>query len=205
MMISTKLGFGFVCVPKCASTSVEAYIRKSCNIICSGEPPLKHLSYREYEQGLMPLLAQKGFGDIRMFAVLRQPVDWVRSWYTFRARKVLTDPAHPHHRNYTGDIGFEQFVEAVVSDRPASYARIRSQWHYLQNGAGELGVTTLFAVDNVAEKLPAFMAELGVADPGEMPVRNRSPEGARAPISDDVVRMIETHFARDLELYRRYS
>ena len=44
-------------------------------------------------------------------AIVREPFDWMYSWYRFRQRDALKNPAHPFHYRYTGNIGFDEFVQ----------------------------------------------------------------------------------------------
>lgn len=174
-------------------------------MIFSGDPRLKHLSYQDYTQSVLPLLQAKGFDDIQMFAVIRHPLDWVRSWYTYRARDVLASPEHPNHRHYTGNLSFDDFAQRVVSDSPKSMASIRSQAHFVLDKDGNVGVDALFTMNNLAEKLPAFLSDRGVKNLGPLPTKNSSAKKAHADISDETLQKITTHFARDFELFETYA
>ena len=50
-------------------------------------------------------------------SVMREPIDWLGSWYRYRTRDARKDPAHRNSANYTGNVRFEEFVRAVILPR----------------------------------------------------------------------------------------
>ena len=47
--------------------------------------------------------------DFFKFGIIRDPLHWVVSWFNFRAIPELSDPSHPNHKNYTGEMQFSDF------------------------------------------------------------------------------------------------
>jgi hypothetical protein len=162
MQLSIKKGIGFICIPKCGSTTVERFMRPSCDFSLSGNPQLKHIRYEQVQANIWPLLAQLHLKVPYTFAVMREPVSWVESWYRFRARDELAPPNHPQHHNYTGHITFSEYVEAVLQPKPPSYARIHSQFYYVRNKAGAVGVDKIIPLEQVGVAVPALLAKHGI-------------------------------------------
>ncbi len=48
--------------------------------------------------------------DLFKFAFVRNPYDWLFSWYKFRQRDELSDPEHCHHNRYAGGQSFDEFM-----------------------------------------------------------------------------------------------
>ena len=158
MRISTGYGFAFLCNRKCASTSIEHALYNHCNIRISPDPDnpdIKHINARDYCEFISPLLKKiKPQINIDSFCIIREPLDWLRSWYRFRTRDEIKNPAHKYHKNYTGKISFNEFVEAYISkgDRPA-FATIKTgdQFDFMKLSENMIGVDYVIPMDDLAK------------------------------------------------------
>lgn len=202
MQLSIKNGIGFICVPKCGSTTVERFIRPKSDFSLSGNPQLKHIRYEQVESHVWPLLANLRLRKPFMFAVVREPISWVESWYRFRGRDELSPPDHPQHHNFTGHLSFPEYVEAVLTPKPPSHARIHSQFHYLHNAEGEVGVDQIITLENVDTEVPALLARhnMPIAQPKER--QNVSEVRKAAALPENLRQQLLTHLAQDLALYQ---
>ena len=52
----------------------------------SRSPRTKHMTMRVFERYMMPYLREIGAGDTETFCVIREPTDWLGSWYRYRSR-----------------------------------------------------------------------------------------------------------------------
>lgn len=201
MQLSIKNGIGFICVPKCGSTSVERFIRPNGDFSLSGNPRLKHVTYEQVERHIWPLLNELHMRAPYMFAIVREPVSWVESWYRFRGRAELAPPEHPQHHNYTGHLSFPEYVEAVLQPKPPSHARIQSQFSYLRNKAGAVGVDRVIALENVDTEVPPLLARhnIKIIKPKERRNVSEVREAERLPT--DLRDRLLTHLAHDVALY----
>lgn len=151
MHVSIRHGFAFLCVPKCASTSIESAITAHCDVRFSGNPHLKHMNAADFEATVLSYMRMK-MPQVRVevFCLMRDPVDWVFSWYRFRQRRELANPAHPGAENYTGDICFAEFVDGYlnVDNRPV-YANIATQRNYFLLPDGRMGVDRVFSMNRL--------------------------------------------------------
>ena len=178
MQLSTDNGFAFLCAPKCASSSIEAAIAPHCNINFSGPGGLKHITARDYRAFILTyhnrVLANK---PIEAFSIVREPTEWLFSWYRYRQRNDIKDPAHPFHHNYTGHLRFEEFVEAYLSDgkRP-SFANVGNQTRFHTLEDGSIGVERIFDMASL-DRVAAYLSEK-LGKPIELPMKNKAPEMA---------------------------
>jgi len=202
MQLSIKNGIGFICIPKCGSTTVERFMRPRSDFSLSGNPQLKHIRYEQVQANIWPLLAQLHLQIPYTFAVMREPVSWVESWYRFRARDELAPENHPQHHNYTGNITFPEYVEAVLQPRPPSYARIHSQFYYVRNMAGEVGVDRIIPLEQVSVAVPALLANHGitVAKPEER--RNVSEVRQANALPNYLKDRLLDHLKKDADLHK---
>lgn len=201
MQLSCKKGIGFVCVPKCGSTSVEALMRRQCDFSMSGNPTLKHIRYCQIEESVFPLLQSLRISRPFMFAIVREPVSWMKSWYQFRARDELAPLGHPQHRNYTGHMTFPEFIENFLAPRPPSFARVQSQSHYLFAKDGSIGVNKIIALEDIDTEVPKLLAQFDISVPGGISRKNTSPHKQTELLPPDLLKRLQTHLAMDFKLY----
>ena len=202
MQLSTDSGFAFLCAPKCASSSIEAAIAPFCNINFSGPGGLKHITARDYRAFILAyhnrVLANK---PIEAFSIVREPTEWLFSWYRYRQRNDIKDPAHPFHHNYTGHLTFEEFVDAYLTDgkRP-SFANVGNQTRFHTLADGSVGVERIFAMACL-DRVAAYLSEkLGKRI--ELPMKNKAPEMAMELTSARRTQLREA-MAADFALYER--
>ena len=202
MQLSIKKGIGFICIPKCGSTTVERFMRPSSDFSLSGNPQLKHIRYEQVQENIWPLLAQLRLQTPYMFAIVREPVSWVESWYRFRARDELGPNEHPQHRNFSGHLSFPEYVEAVLQPHPPSYARIHSQFHYLRNKDGVVGVDEIIPLECVDTEVPALLERhnIPVAKPKER--KNISQIRDAVALPSALKDRLLAHLEKDVSLYQ---
>lgn len=108
MLISIKKRFIFIANSKTSSTSIEAALTPYAEINRSGSPQRKHINWinarREYDF-LFKIPAYKPEKFFK-FGVVREPAEWVISWYNYRNEK----PSRPN--SLPSDMGFEQFWDS---------------------------------------------------------------------------------------------
>ncbi len=136
MLLVPKQGFVLLSMPKAASTSIEQAFRPYSQVDVRGNP-FKHTRYAQFQRFLQPFLGSKGFprGSYEVVCVFREPIDWLSSWWRYRSREELADPSHQNHRNYAGQLSFEQFARAYMKGdlrfeggRPSRFVQPRPGW-----------------------------------------------------------------------------
>jgi len=200
MQLSTDGGFAFLCAPKCASSSIEEAIAPFCNINFSGPGGLKHITARDYRSQILAyhhrVLANR---PIEAFSIVREPVEWLFSWYRYRQRKDIMNPDHPFHRNYTGNMSFEAFVEAYLAEgkRPG-FANVGNQARFHTLADGSVGVERIFDMGRL-DRVAAYLSSK-LNRPIELPLRNKAPEMAME-LGDARQAMLRSAMAPDYALY----
>ena len=198
MLISIEHGFTFLCVPKSASTSIQSAIRGYCDIIFSGHPKVKHVDAQTYSDNILPLLPSPK--KIESFCVMRPPLEWLESWYRYRSRNELMSPEHPNHKNYTGNVSYNEFVKAYLSKGiQPHYARLASQYRFMQLINGEIGVDRIFTIDRmdlVSQYLSNKVGEKVFID-----FENRSSPKS-IELDQTLKKNLQDHLAHDIALYK---
>lgn len=203
MLLSSKHGFAFLCMPKCASTSIEIALRNHCTVRITGQPNLKHMDARTFHRyigsmhkELLPSV------DIEVVCVMREPLEWLHSWYRYRTREELKNPAHPNRSNYTGDLDFDEFLKAYMSKERPPFADVGSQRQFVELEDGSLGVDRIFRIDNM-EGFKSYFEEK-VGEEINIPIENVSPS-----MDMDLGRFrewrIKRYLSREYEIYDSLS
>ena len=97
MLIGVKKRFVFIANSKTASTSIESTLVTHAEIQRGGYSQRKHIYLRNALIEYDFLFGRKGFGIDRFFTfgVMRDPVDWITSWYRYRKGNKVESPLPP--------------------------------------------------------------------------------------------------------------
>ncbi len=163
--------------------------------------PFKHTRYAQFQRFLQPWLESKGFSreSYEVVCVVREPVDWLASWWRYRSREELADPSKRNHRNYAGHLSFEQFVRVYMDGEDQS-AQVGRQAKFVQPRSGEAGVDRLFRYDRL-DLLVEYLCEK-VGEEVEIGTSNVSPRRSFS-LSEACERELRAFFAPEYRLYDR--
>lgn len=100
MLIGVEKRFLFVANTKTASTSIEQALLPFSDIRHGGNPRRKHIALSDGLEAYGHLLG--GGADVFKFGVIRDPIDWILSWFRYRRGNDVESPL-PH------DMDFETF------------------------------------------------------------------------------------------------
>lgn len=139
MLVFWKENLVLLAVPKTGSTALEGALAPRASMVLRDPPHLKHAPCYRYKRFLKPFFVQAGGQKPELMAIVRNPVDWLSSWYRYRTRSDLIG-----HENSTKDVSFDEFVLEYCKGQPAPFANVGSQNKFLRINDGELGVQQLF-------------------------------------------------------------
>lgn len=202
MQLSTQHGFAFLCAPKCASSSIESVLAPHCNVNFSGPGGLKHITARDYRDTILRyhkrVLSQR---PIETFSIFREPTEWLFSWYRYRQRDDIKQPDHPFHRNYTGDMSFEDFVSGYLkADNRPNFANVGNQTRFHTLKDGRIGVERIYAMSHL-DQVASYLSER-LGKPVELPIKNKAPEIAMQ-LSDQAMSALLEILADDYAIWER--
>ncbi|MET4126907.1 gamma-glutamyl kinase [Roseovarius sp. MBR-6] len=169
MLIFARQKLVFLSVPKTGSTAYARALAEHAALVVSAPPELKHAPVFRYNRFFREMVERFVGSDVTIVAVMREPADWLGSWYRYRSREALRG-----HPNSTYGMDFDAFVEAYCDPEPPDFARVGSQAKFLEPQRNGTRVTHLFRYED-QRSLQGFLAErLGVAVAPEP--TNRSPD-----------------------------
>lgn len=182
-------------VPKTGTTALEGALSPFADIVIRNPPTLKHAPVYRYRRFLKPLFIQ-GAGakedELTTVAVMRNPIDWLSSWYRYRHRDALVG-----HQNSTRGISFDDFATEHMKGKPAPFANVGSQSKFLLDGDGNLGVDYLFKYETGAIK-PWLEQRLDVTV--TLNQRNVSPK-LETRLSPEIEQRYRDKYAADFSLW----
>lgn len=189
--------------PKTGTTALEDALGRRASIAVNGPPELKHVSYR----GLMKFVAPwiEAHSNLKrseydVVAVMRDPIDWLGSWYRYRTREELRKPDNPRSVNYTGHVTFDKFVQDVCrldSEQPA-YAQIKTPSWVSLSAHGRIGVDRLYPYEDMSGLYELIASRTG--KPIEAKRLNISPQ-LDLELSPSTGELLRRHFAFEFDLH----
>jgi hypothetical protein len=193
MLVFWKARLVLMAVPKTGSTALEAAYLPLADASFVNPPRLKHMTVRRYRRQLARVFEQDG-RPMELMAIMREPVDWLSSWYRYRSRPSLAGQPQS-----TADIDFTAFVEAWLSDDAPEYARIGRQSRFLSEEDGTSGVDHLFRYDRMDAALGFLGDRLGATP--EVGRMNMSPAGPSTDLPGATLDRLRHHASEDFALW----
>lgn len=180
-------------VPKTGSTAYHLALRGRADISLANKAGLKHMTARKFDRDFGPYLAQAHGLTPERAAVIRDPLEQLRSWYRYRQ-----DPKRKGAGNSAAGLSFDEFVQATIADKPPPFARVGSQFAFVTDDTGAVRIEHLFAY----EKPTVFRTWLSqrLGQKIDTKEKNVSPP-APTPISPGVEAQLRAARADDFALH----
>mgnify|MGYP000727585795 CR=1 FL=1 len=205
MLIGLKHRFIFIANTKSASTTIEHHLQRSAEIAIRHQAYGKHWPASTIEQVFGPYFQKAGVKpeSLFRFGVIRDPVEWLVSWFNYRQRPEL-DANSP--RSCRG-VDFDDFVAEIRKGRDArDFASLSSQGRRFLDQNGDLAVDYLVAYPRVVCEVDAIAKHMGLNVTGDMTTltRNQSPRvQSTNRIESEIDTVIRDWYAQDQELYEK--
>lgn len=184
MLVFSEQNLVLLSVPKTGSTAMETALKPWADIAFYKHR--KHTPVGRYQRKIAPFLRAAYDLEPDTMAVIRTPLEHLRSWYRYRAASLTVD--------------FDGFVLAVLSPSPPDWARIGSQFNFLTDPKGSLGITHLFAY----EAQPVLRRWLNDKMQSDVPIKpqNISPP-ADTSITPTTLSAFNIHYANEIALHQQ--
>ena len=188
--ISSKYGFAFLCMPKTASTSIEKVLFPYCDLVTIGDQPsLKHTTYRAYARFLEPYLFHYTGKKLETVCLMREPIDWLHSWYRYRKRAELIGS-----NKSTLNMSFDEFCIGYMNGR----IKVGRQYGFLRDKEGNVGVDRLIRYEEMDKLKNYFKNKLG--EELDIPKMNVSPK-EDIELSGEIRKKLRNHLKKEYEIY----
>lgn len=139
MLVFWKEKLVLLAVPKTGTTALDAALAEQASIRVSHPPELKHAPVYRYNRFFRPMWEKACKAELETFALMREPISWLRSWYLYRQRPLLDG-----HPNSTASMSFDEFVDAYLKGKKPPFANVGSQYTFLESRPNGCAVDHLF-------------------------------------------------------------
>ncbi|MBZ8119483.1 gamma-glutamyl kinase [Roseovarius sp. LXJ103] len=193
MLVFSKHKLVFLSVPKTGTTAYQQALAPFASMIISDPPELKHAPVFRYNRFFRPAL-EKFIGEgLDVIAVMREPVDWLGSWYRYRKRPFMDGKP-----NSTAELSFDAFVEAYVTGKQPGFARVGSQSKFLEPQRNGTAATHVFRYED-PQALHGFLEERFGHAIATNKVNRSEPEPL--DLRPQTLNVLRRKYAPDFELY----
>lgn len=143
MLVFWDQKLAFLATPKTGSTAIETALEPLSALVVQRPPILKHTSVQRFHRFLGPYLEVASGHSFSVAALMREPKDWLGSWYRYRQRGDYIEA-----QKSTVNVSFDEFVSAYCSETPPEFAAVGSQARFLK-ARKDKGVDHLFRYENI--------------------------------------------------------
>ncbi|MGB7318573.1 MAG: gamma-glutamyl kinase [Planktotalea sp.] len=143
MLVFWKEKLVLLAVPKTGTTAIEAALSDKASIIVSDPPELKHAPVYRYNRFFRPMFEKACKAEMETFAMMREPISWLGSWYKYRQRPFLDG-----HAKSTAGMSFDDFVLAYMKGDKPPFANVGSQVRFLEPRPNGTKVDHLFRYED---------------------------------------------------------
>jgi hypothetical protein len=192
MLVFWEQRLAFLATPKTGSTAIEAALESLSAVVVQRPPVLKHTSVQRYHRFIGPYLEVASGHSFSVAAMMREPLDWLGSWYRYRQRDDVSDP-----QKSTKNISFDEFILAYCQDEKPEFADVGSQSRFLSPKKGR-GVDHLFRYSEIDDFVLFLEERLNCEI--ILPRLNVSPE-ASLELSSKTNQTLRQYAAKDFEIY----
>ncbi len=195
MLVSLRHRLVILAMPKCASTSIEAALAGQADVVINRHPRAKHTPFRKYDRFLRRYFETFTDGPLEVVSMFREPEDWLQSWWRYRGRDGLIDPARS-----TRGWSFAQFVEAYLSGRPGP-ASVGGQAQFVSARDGSMGCDRVFRYDRL-DRFAIWLSDRMQTEVALDHLNLSPPASASTMLDADIRSALAEGLQREYQIYR---
>lgn len=158
MLVFWKQKLVFLAVPKTGTSAIEEALGPIADMRITNPPLFKHMPLVRFNTYIKPFILENFDVKIETVAVVRNPIEWLGSWYRYRGRPDLIGNA-----NSTADMSFDSFVEGYLRNKKPAYSNVGSQAVFVSRHKGPVGVTHLFQYEQMDQLIRFLEERLGTS------------------------------------------
>ncbi len=132
MLVFWEQRLVILATPKTGSTAIEAALESLAAVSIQRPPALKHTNVARFHRFMGPYLEATAGQAFTVVALMREPRDWLGSWYRYRQREDIPDEGKS-----TAAISFDTFVTDWCRDPQPPHASVGSQARFLCPPSGK--------------------------------------------------------------------
>lgn len=193
MIIFWRKSLIMLSVPKTGTHSYIEHLQQRADIVIKHPQNMKHMGLKQIRNKILPILP-KMRGEIDYFGYVRNPVDWLWSWYCYRSRPEIRGRI-----SSTADISFSGFVKSYLEPNPPPYANVGRQSSVVTSTHPSLLANMLFKYENHREA-NAYLSDKIGSKVSPDKILNKSPQREKS-ISRGDISLLEREIPTEFEIY----
>lgn len=193
MLVFWEQRLVILATPKAGSTAVAAALGSLAALSVQRPEALKHTTARDYQRYVRPYLESVARHPFTAVALMREPQEWLGSWYRFYQK-----PDHADGPRSTRGLNFDAFVQGWCADTPPPYADFGTQSDFLVPDQGQAPLNRLFRYADISQFVDFLEDRLHCEI--ILPQVNVSPLAALT-LSDETAARLQVRAAADIALY----
>jgi hypothetical protein len=193
MLIFWKERLVFLSTPKTGSTSIETALESLAHVAIRRPPELKHMPAHDFRTSYGPYLEARAGEKFTTIALMREPIDWLGSWYRYRKRDELGEKDRS-----TRGLDFAAAAEGYLTSPVARNMDVGSQAGFLCDPQGNVAVDRLFRYEKIEQFVEFLEDRLDYEI--VLPRLNVSPAG-QTDLPADVRARLTERFEQDYAIY----
>lgn len=190
--------------PKTGTTSLVSALSHRASIAINNPPQLQHMHYSDFMTFVAPWIQERtGLArkHYEVVSVMREPLDWLGSWFRYRTRDALRDGKPGKQRHYSGNVEFDTFVRQVLKpkNKRKAYAHVGKPYSVAIDAEGAIGCDRVFPYEDLSVLYEII--EERTRQPLVLERMNVSPK-ADLMISDETREALEESWQVAFDLHR---
>lgn len=196
MLIFWKEKLVVLAVPKTGTTAFEEALAPHADVVFRHPAALKHLNMERLHGSFARLFHPLTPSEFTFIGMMREPREWLGSWYRYRARPQLRNGPRS-----TFNMTFDDFVKAYLSENQPEFARVGSQHRFLCGKSGETPANLIFDYSD-SQTYKGFLEDR-LGRKFSIPRRNVSSAEVSLDLSEQTEGALRDALSVDFELYAR--
>jgi len=193
MMIFWRKSLIMISVPKTGTHSYIDHLQSQADIVFKHPQNMKHMGLNQFTKKVLPLLSPSK-RELDYFGFVRNPVDWLWSWYCYRSRpEIINRPAS------TASITFKEFIRSYLEPDSPPYANVGRQSALLTSPNPPYKANVIFKYENHNSANEYLSSKIGI-QVKPCKILNQSPQREK-DISRDDVSLLEREVPYEFEIY----
>ncbi|MDP2082630.1 MAG: hypothetical protein U0934_06185 [Pseudotabrizicola sp.] len=192
MLVFWEQRLVILATPKTGSTAIESALDSLAAVSIQRPPALKHTNVTRFRRFVGPYLDSAAGEPFTVVALMREPRDWLGSWYRYRSREDISEAAKS-----TQGMDFDTFVQAWCHTPRPAFAKVGSQARFLKGPEGR-GADRVFRYENIDSFIDFLEDRLDFQI--ILPQLNVSPKAAM-DLSPETLATLREVAAEDFALY----
>ena len=196
MLVFWEQRLAILATPKTGSTAIKAALESLAAVSIQRPPVLKHTNVRRFHRFIGPYLEAAAGGPFTVVALMREPRDWLGSWFRYRQRDDIVAA-----QKSTVGLDFETFVQGWCSNPQPKFAAVGSQARFLAP-ANTATADRIFRYEDISSFIAFLEDRLDFQI--ILPQLNVSPKAA-LDLSPQTEALLREKAVEDFQLYASLS